>query len=279
MLTFITTTVEKFNTLPLEQKKAHETIYLCRDDITNHHQLYIGGLCFGENLNEEEIYDRIEALEKLANSKVDKINGYSLVSNAEINRLAKVDNYDDSVVRTLIVRLQERVGKIESEGFDDAELKAEIKATYATLLSLNETNTNVTVLNNRVSNMNNVMSENKEAINKLNTNVDSLTNAIEVIENELDNIGDVSPSTSAMKYKGTVNTYADLPKNAEIGDMYNIATAGVDDNERKFNAGVNAAYSGTGWDILAYPVDMTNYYSIDDIATTADIDAFFSKNV
>jgi hypothetical protein len=82
-----------------------------------------------------------------------------------------------------------------------------------------------------------------------------------------------------MKYKGTVNTYTDLPKNAEIGDMYNIATAGVDENGKNFNAGVNAAYSGTGWDILAYPVDMTNYYSIDDIATTADIDAFFSKNV
>lgn len=274
MLTFITTTVEKYNSLSADQKKEHETIYLCRDEKTKHHQLYIGGLCFGENLNEDEIYERIEALEILANSKVDKINGYSLMSNSEINRLQNVYNYDDSVVRTLIARLQERVNLIESQGYDDTTLKEELKRTYATLISLNETNTNVTVLNNRVSTMNNVLSDNQTSITKLNTDVNSLTDAIAAIESELDNIGDGTPSTSAMQYKGTVNTYADLPKNAKIGDLYNIATAGVDDNGKKFNAGVNAAYSGTGWDILAYPVDMTDYYSKEDIATTADIDSF-----
>ena len=34
--------------------------------------------------------------------KVDKVNGYSLVSNAEINRLATLKNYDDGEIRELI---------------------------------------------------------------------------------------------------------------------------------------------------------------------------------
>ena len=55
-------------------------------------------------------------------------------------------------------------------------------------------------------------------------------------------------TTSAMHYKGTVATVADLPASATIGDVYNVTATGD-----------NYAWDGTAWDKLSGVVDLTAY--------------------
>lgn len=55
--------------------------------------------------------------------------------------------------------------------------------------------------------------------------------------------------TSAMHYKGSVDTYEDLPSsNVQVGDMYNVA----DD-------GHNYAWNGTSWDKMSGEIDLSAY--------------------
>ena len=71
--------------------------------------------------------------------------------------------------------------------------------------------------------------------------------------------------SSALTYKGTKDTYAELPAAGEnkIGDVWNIAQA---DDTHGVKAGDNVAWSGTDWDVLAGTVDMSNY------STTAQVE-------
>lgn len=63
--------------------------------------------------------------------------------------------------------------------------------------------------------------------------------------------------TSAMHYKGSVDTYEDLPdSNVQIGDMYNVS----DD-------GHNYAWNGTTWDQMAGTIDLSAYATISAMNT------------
>lgn len=75
--------------------------------------------------------------------------------------------------------------------------------------------------------------------------------------------------TTVMRYCGSVATYADLPKSAVVGDVYNVQAA-FDDDEGHHAAGTNVAKSATGWDALA--VSFTY-----EFASNAEIDAEFDK--
>ena len=86
--------------------------------------------------------------------------------------------------------------------------------------------------------------------------------------------------TSTFCYKGTVENYADLPSSDNtIGDVWNIANA---DEANGVNAGDNAAWNGTGWDILAGVIDLSDYYTkteIDSIALngTVNLANYYTK--
>lgn len=69
--------------------------------------------------------------------------------------------------------------------------------------------------------------------------------------------------TSAMHYKGSVDTYEDLPSsNVQVGDMYNVA----DD-------GHNYAWNGTSWDKMSGEIDLSAY------ATTSVMNAALAGKV
>lgn len=71
--------------------------------------------------------------------------------------------------------------------------------------------------------------------------------------------------SSVMKYKGTVANYSDLPKNAIVGDTYNITNASAN-NE----AGDNAVWNGTNWDVLSGTIDLSNYATISQLNNKQD---------
>ncbi len=74
--------------------------------------------------------------------------------------------------------------------------------------------------------------------------------------------------TSVYRYRGSVNSYSDLPASGlSAGDTYNVAAA---DPSHGIRAGDNVAWTGSAWDVLAGDVDLSGYY------TKAEVDAALS---
>lgn len=71
---------------------------------------------------------------------------------------------------------------------------------------------------------------------------------------------------SALTYKGSVDTYDQLPEEAAVGDTWNVAQA-----YQSYPAGTNYAWTGTAWDALGGSVDLSGYQtkSDDTLATSA----------
>lgn len=96
-------------------------------------------------------------------------------------------------------------------------------------------------------------------------------NAISALEGKI---------TSTFCYKGSVNNYSDLPVEGNvIGDVWNIVNA---DEANGVEAGDNAAWNGTNWDVLAGIVDLSNYYTkteVDSIALNgiANLTNYYTK--
>lgn len=66
---------------------------------------------------------------------------------------------------------------------------------------------------------------------------------------------------TAYIYKGSVQNYADLPTDANIGDVYNVIEA-----YKNYPAGTNFAWNGTQWDALGGSVDLSNYPTKEEVA-------------
>lgn len=73
---------------------------------------------------------------------------------------------------------------------------------------------------------------------------------------------------SALEWKGSVDTFADLPASAEVGDMYNVKAAWTDE-DGKHTAGTNVAWNGTAWDAMATAVTIASI-------SNSDIDSLFA---
>lgn len=86
-----------------------------------------------------------------------------------------------------------------------------------------------------------------------------------------------SALSSALVYRGSVNTYADLPvASQKVGDMYNVARA---DSSHGIKAGDNVAWNGSAWDVLAGAVDLSAYLTKSSAASTyATIDDLDATN-
>lgn len=85
-----------------------------------------------------------------------------------------------------------------------------------------------------------------------------------------------SDISSVYKYKGSVETYGELPQSEQqIGDVYNVETA---DSSHGVKAGDNVAWNGTAWDVLSGTVDLSNYYDMTNypLCQNADIDEMFA---
>ena len=83
-----------------------------------------------------------------------------------------------------------------------------------------------------------------------------------------------SSLASVMTYKGTVANYSDLPSsNVAVGDTYNITNA-----SQYNNAGDNATWNGTSWDVLGSNIDLSSYLQDSDLVaiTNAEIDTMWN---
>lgn len=80
--------------------------------------------------------------------------------------------------------------------------------------------------------------------------------------------------SSALKYKGSKDTYADLPKTGnQVGDVWNVVAA-----YGNAHAGTNWAWNGTVWDPLGGTIDLTNYVTAPAAFTTAGMIVVVNKS-
>ena len=78
-----------------------------------------------------------------------------------------------------------------------------------------------------------------------------------------------SKVTSVFKYKGSVDSYDNLPAdNNEVGDTWNVSKAHK--TEPKFSAGANLSWDGSKWDVLEGVIDLTNYITTEKLQKAID---------
>lgn len=95
-------------------------------------------------------------------------------------------------------------------------------------------------------------------IQKVKSNVLQLSNSV-YTKSEID-----GKLTGAFHYKGSVETYAKLPKeDLQVGDVWNVVQP---DADHHINAGDNVAWNGSGWDALCGVVDLSGYDTIEQVA-------------
>lgn len=95
-------------------------------------------------------------------------------------------------------------------------------------------------------------------IQKVKSNVLQLSNSV-YTKSEID-----GKLTGAFHYKGSVETYAELPKEGlQVGDVWNVVQP---DADHHINAGDNVAWNGSGWDALCGVVDLSGYDTIEQVA-------------
>lgn len=159
---------------------------------------------------------------------------------------------DDNGLLYLIGKIKSlvsgKVDKVDGKGLSTNDYTTEEKVKLATLENYDDTS-----IDGRVSTLENAGYQTQ-------SDVQSLIN---------------SSLTSVMTYKGTVANYTDLPsENVLVGDTYNITNASENNN-----AGDNATWNGTTWDILGSVIDLSNYLQRSDLVaiTNAEIDTMWES--
>ncbi|MBQ6298711.1 MAG: hypothetical protein IJK81_13690 [Selenomonadaceae bacterium] len=95
-------------------------------------------------------------------------------------------------------------------------------------------------------------------------NVALTPDANKAVNIDLSNYALKSDISGGVKVKGSVASFAALPLNAEVGDMYNITAAGgTDENGVAIKAGDNVVKTSTGWDNFGGTINLTNYVQKD----------------
>ena len=259
-----------------------------------------GRVTAGANITVEDIGDLSDTLATLATkeelknyvkttemntaleNKVDKVPGKSLISDTEITRLASVDNYNDTAIKTDIAKkadtttvntaLEGKVDKVvgkelstndyttaEKEklaglsNYDDAAIKASIatKANNADVYSRTDIDTKLG------------LKADKSALDTLTETVSGKANTATTLAGY--GITDAYTKTevdakvaSVYKYKGSVANETALPTEGQVvGDVYNLE-----------DTGMNVAWTGEGWDKLGSVVDLTPYLTKEDAGKT-----------
>ncbi len=83
---------------------------------------------------------------------------------------------------------------------------------------------------------------------------------------DLSNYAQKSDLAAVLEWKGSVETFDDLPGNPQVGDVYNIVQ---EDADNDIPAGGNVAWDGSAWDVLGPLVQFTGI-------SNTEIDALFA---
>ena len=133
-------------------------------------------------------------------------------------------------------------------------LASELTSAVETInTSITSINGEITTIKSDITSIEGDITELQGSLGNAEGDITAVTNALDAHKVDYDNPHKVTAAqlglATVYKYKGSVETYADLPTGGQqVGDVYNVKQA---DPNHNIEAGDNVAWDGTTWDILA----------------------------
>lgn len=156
-------------------------------------------------------------------------------------------------------------------------LASELTSAVETInTSITSINGEITTIKGDITSIESDITELQGSLGSAEGDITAVTNALDAHKADYDNPHKVTAAqlglATVYKYKGSVETYADLPTSGQqVGDVYNIKQADPDHN---IEAGDNVAWDGEKWDILAGDTDLSGYAQLNSANTFTALNAF-----
>lgn len=156
-------------------------------------------------------------------------------------------------------------------------LASELTSAVETInTSITSINGEITTIKGDITSIESDITELQGSLGSAEGDIAAVTNALDAHKADYDNPHKVTAAqlglATVYKYKGSVETYADLPtSDQQVGDVYNVKQADPDHN---IEAGDNVAWDGTTWDILAGDTDLSGYAQLNSANTFTAMNAF-----
>lgn len=154
-----------------------------------------------------------------------------------------------------------------------SELTSAVKTINNSITSING---EITTIKGDITSIEGDITELQGSLGSAEGNITTVKNALDAHKADYNNPHKVTAAqlglTTVYKYKGSVETYADLPTSGQkVGDVYNVKQA---DPNHKIKAGDNVAWDGTAWDILAGDTDLSGYAQLNSANTFTAANTF-----
>lgn len=162
-------------------------------------------------------------------------------------------------------------------GWEKYALASELTSAVETInTSITSINGEITTINSDISSIESDITELQGSLGSAEGDITAVTNALDAHKADYDNPHKVTAAqlglATVYKYKGSVETYANLPTSGQqVGDVINIKQADPDNN---IEAGDNVAWDGETWDILAGDTDLSGYAQLNSANTFTDLNVF-----
>lgn len=156
-------------------------------------------------------------------------------------------------------------------------LASELTSAVETInTSITSINGEITTIKGDITSIESDITELQGSLGSAEGDIAAVTNALDAHKADYDNPHKVTAAqlglATVYKYKGSVETYADLPtSDQQVGDVYNVKQADPDHN---IEAGDNVAWDGTTWDILAGDTNLSGYAQLNSDNTFTAMNAF-----
>lgn len=162
-------------------------------------------------------------------------------------------------------------------GWVKYSLASELTSAVETInTSITSINGEITTIKGDITSIESDITELQESLGSAEGDITAVTNALDAHKADYDNPHKVTAAqlglATVYKYKGSVETYANLPTSGQqVGDVYNVKQADPDHN---IEAGDNVAWDGEKWDILAGDTDLSGYAQLNLANTFTALNTF-----
>lgn len=159
-------------------------------------------------------------------------------------------------------------------------LASELTSAVETInTSITSINGEITTIKGDITSIEGDITELQESLGNAEGDITTVKNALDAHKADYNNPHKVTAAqlglATVYKYKGSVETYSDLPTSEQqIGDVYNVKQADPDHN---IKAGDNVAWDGEKWDILAGDTDLSGYAQLNSANTFTAANTFRSN--
>lgn len=156
-------------------------------------------------------------------------------------------------------------------------LASELTSAVETInTSITSINGEITTIKGDITSIESDITELQGSLGSAEGDIAAVTNALDAHKADYDNPHKVTAAqlglATVYKYKGSVETYADLPtSDQQVGDVWNVETA---DPDHGIKAGDNVAWDGAQWDILGGNHDLSGYAQLNSVNTFTALNTF-----